>query len=141
MSRRILLIVAVVAIAAGANPDPPRKAARFVDPTAKSRVELARKAMDLIWRRLKEEKGEVDWLPYYSSWQSRHSDSLVAAATTKEELIKAYESRLKVARDYETSMTDLFKRGEKSELEVFDVKYLVLKAEGDLARAKAEEMP
>ena len=64
---------------------------------------------------------------------------MIAAASTKEEVIKAYELRLESAREIETSVKALIKRGEKTELDALDARYLVLKAEGELAKAKADD--
>ena len=75
MSKRILLIIAVVVIAAGAHPEPAPKPTRFVDPSAKARVDLAKKAIDLLTRHLKEGKGDDNLVPYILFWQTRHVDS------------------------------------------------------------------
>ena len=139
MSKRISLIIAVVVIAAGANPDPPR-AASFVDPTAKARLEVAQDAMNRIYGQLKAGKKNAASAPLLQAWVDRYGDSLIAAATNKEELIKAFEYHVTTARNRQTAVADLFKRGEMTELDVLDARYQLLRAEGELAKARAGEM-
>jgi hypothetical protein len=138
MSKRIGSIVAILIIATGANPDPPPKPAAFVDPTAKARLDIAQKAMNSLYRQLKEGKGTSTTAPLLQAWVARYGESLIAAATTKDELIKAFEFQVVTAKNRETALKSLQKRGEMSELDVLDATYLVLRAEADLARVKAE---
>ena len=138
MSRTMPLCLLVGLIVGGANPSPVQDKPTPIDTAARTRVEIATRAVKELRTQISQGKGVSDTQARYNLWTKRLYESRLVAATTKDERIKIVEGYLDGLKGVERATRGLVDRGELTELDVLEWQYEIVQAESTLARYKAE---
>jgi hypothetical protein len=138
MNKSMPLFFLIGLVAGGANPTPVQDKPTPIDTSAKARVEIATKAVNVLRTQIVSGNGKADTQARYNQWTKRLYESKLAAATTKEERIKIIEGYLEGLKGVEKSTRGLVDRGELMEVDVLEWQYEIVQVESTLARCKAE---